>query len=93
MQGNRNEGPPVGLPDPASVEYRAQKLVLLELAVDPPEEGDRIDDLIDRLPLAGHAVVAAITALEAAGLAERHGEVARASAATLYFEYLWPVGL
>jgi hypothetical protein len=93
MQDQRNGRPPGGLPDPDSLEYRAQKLVLLELAVDPPEDGDRIDDLIDRLPLAGHAVVAAITKLEAVGLAARHGEVARASAAALYFEHLWPVAL
>jgi hypothetical protein len=93
MQGQRNGRPPGRLPDPDSLEYRAQKVVLLELVVTPPDEGDRIDDLVDRLPVAGHAVVPAIAALEAAGLAERRGDVARASAAALYFEHLWPVML
>jgi hypothetical protein len=93
MQDQRNRRPPVGLPDPGSLEYRAQKVVLLELVVTPPKEGDRIDDLVDRLPVEGRAVASAIAALEAAGLAERHGDVARASAAALYFEHLWPVML
>jgi hypothetical protein len=93
MQGNRNEGAQVELPDPDSVEYRAQQLVLLELVVDPPEEGDRIADLVDRLPPAGDSVGSAIAALERAGLAERRGDVARASAAALYFEHLLPVML
>lgn len=33
MQGNRNEGQSNELPDPDSPEYRAQKIVLLELVV------------------------------------------------------------
>jgi hypothetical protein len=93
MQGHRNGGPPSRLPDPDSLEYRAQKVVLLELVVSPPRGGDRIGHLLDRLPVAARAVVPAIVALEAVGLAERHGEVARASAAALYFEHLWPVML
>jgi hypothetical protein len=51
MQDQRN-GQPHGLPDPDSLEYRAQKVVLLELVVTPPPGGDRIDDLIDRLAVA-----------------------------------------
>ena len=93
MQDQRNGGSPTRLPDPDSLEYRAQKVVLLELVVTPPAEGDRIDELIDRLCRPGDAIVPAIAALEAAGLAERDGEVARASAAALYFEHLWPVML
>jgi hypothetical protein len=93
MQDQRNGRPPVGLPDPDSREYRAQKVVLLELVVTPPEEGDRVDDLVDRLPVGGRAVGPAIVALEAAGLAERSGDVVRASAAALYFEHLWPHAL
>jgi hypothetical protein len=93
MQGNRNGGPPAELPDPDSLEYRAQKVVLLELVVRPPAEGDRIDDLIDRLCVPGEAIAPAIAALEVAGLAERDDDVARASPAALYFEHLWPVML
>lgn len=93
MQGNRNGGPPSRLPDPDSLEYRAQRLVLLELVVSPPEGGDRIGDLLERLPVPGQTVAPAIAALEAIGLAEHRGDVARASAAALYFEHLWPVML
>jgi hypothetical protein len=82
-----------GLPDPGSVAYCAQKVVLLELVVSPPHAGDRIDDLIARLPVPDHAVVPAIVALEAAGLAEHRSAVARASAAAVHFEHLWPVML
>ena len=63
MQGNRNGGLPTRLPDPDSLEYRAQKVVLLELVVTPPAEGDRIDELIDRLCVPGDAIVPAIAAL------------------------------
>jgi hypothetical protein len=49
MQGNRNGGLPCRLPDPDSLEYRTEKVLLLELVVTPPEDGDRIDELIDRL--------------------------------------------
>ena len=90
MQDQRNGGPPSRLPEHDSLEYRAQKVVLLELVVTPPDEGDRIDELVGRLPVAGHAVVPAIATLEAAGLAERDDEVTRASAAALYFEHHWP---
>jgi hypothetical protein len=93
MHGHRNEGPPTRLPDPASLEYRAQKVVLLELVVTPPAEGDRVDELMDRLCVPGDAIVPAIAALENAGLAKRDGDIARASAAALYFEHLWPVML
>jgi hypothetical protein len=91
MQGHRNEGPPTRLPDPDSLEYRAQKTVLLELVVTPPPEGDSLAYLIDRLPIPGHAIEPAIAALERAGLAIRDGDLTRASAPALYFEYLWPV--
>jgi hypothetical protein len=41
----------------------------------------------------GEAVVPALAALEAAGLAERDGEIARATSVALYFEHLLPVML
>ncbi len=93
MQGNRNGGPPPRLPDPDSLEYRAQKVVLLELVVTPPVEGDHLDYLVERLPIPGHSIEPAIGALELAGLAVRDHDVTRASAPALYFEYLWPVML
>ena len=50
-----------------------------------------MNELIDRLDVLGHAVEPAVAALELVGLAERHGDVVRASLAASYFEYLWPV--
>lgn len=67
--------------------------MLLELVVRPPATGDRIDDLIDRLCLPGDAIVPAIAALEIAGLAERDGDIARATSVAHYFEHLWPPAL
>ena len=91
MHHHRNGGPPSPLPDPYSVEYQAQKIVLLELVVDPPEAGDRLDALIERLGLPSDAVEPAVFALEVIGLAERDMDVVRASPPARYFEYLWPV--
>jgi hypothetical protein len=91
MQGHRNEGPTRGLPDPDSLEHRAQKTVLLELVVTPPAVGDSLAYLIDRLPIPDHTIEPAIAALERAGLAIRDGHFTRASAPALYFEHLWPV--
>jgi hypothetical protein len=93
MQGHRNGGRPCRLPDPDSLEYRAQKVVLLELVVSPPAEGDHLDYLVARLPLPDHSIKPAIAALECAGLAVRNGDITSASAPALYFEYLWPVML
>jgi hypothetical protein len=93
MQGHRNGGQPRGLPDPDSLEYRAQKVVLLELVVTPPLGGDHLDYLVERLPIPDDSIEPAIAALELAGLAVRNGEITTASAPALYFEYLWPVML
>ena len=38
MHHHRNGGPPSPLPDPFSLEYRAQKIVLLELEEAPRRE-------------------------------------------------------
>ena len=91
MHYHRNGGPPSRLPDPYSLEYHAQKIVLLELVVDPPDEGDRLAELVGRLGLPPDAVAPAVLALDAIGLAERDVDVVRASLTARYFEYLWPV--
>lgn len=93
MQGNRNGGPPGGLPDPYGLGYHAQKVVLAELVIDPPEEGHSLGYLLDRLPLPLDAVEPALGALQIVGLAARRGDLARASVPARYFEYLWPVML
>jgi hypothetical protein len=93
MHGNRNGGPPSWLPDPASLDYLAQRIVLAELVIDPPAESDTIGYLIDRLPLPSDAVDPALGALQVVGLAARHGDLARATAPAHYFVHLWPVML
>ncbi len=91
MQGHRNGGRPIRLPDPYSLEYRAQRIVLLELVVDPPADGDRLGELMARLGLPPEAVEPAVTALEVIGLARIREDVVRAPPPARYFEHLWPV--
>jgi hypothetical protein len=91
MHDNRNGGPPSRLPDPASLDCLAQRIVLAELVIDAPQGGDTIGDLIDRLPLPPVAVEPALGALQIVGLASRHGDLARATNPARYVEHLWPV--
>jgi len=93
MRDHRNGGPPSRLPDPDSIQFRAQRLMLLELVVDPPRSGDPLSELVRLLAVPGSSIEPAITALELAGLAQREGDVVRATASARYFEYLWPVRL
>jgi len=91
MQGHRNGGMPIRPPAHDSLEHRAQRLVLLELVVRPPAEGDRLSELVRLLDLPAHSVEPAVAALELVGLARRDGDVVRGSLAARYFEHLWPV--
>ncbi len=91
MPCHRNGGRPIRLPDPYSLEYRAQRVVLLELVVDPPADGDRLGALIDRLGLPPEAVEPAVAALDVGGLARLREDVVRATLPARYFEHLWPV--
>jgi hypothetical protein len=93
MHAHGNGGPPSGLPHPDSLGYHAQKVVLAELVIDPPEDGHSLGYLADMLPLPPEAIEPALSALQAVGLAERRADLARASAPTRYFEHLWPVML
>jgi len=90
MHGHRTA--PVA-PAAGTLANQAQRLVLLEVVVDPPARGDRLADLPRRLDLPAFAIHDAVAALERAGLVDRHGALIRASAAALYFEALWPVAL
>ena len=91
MHDHRNGEPPTRLPDPQGAEYRAQKIVLLELVVYPPAAGDRLDELRARLGIPPESVEPAATALELVGLVERLGDVVHSTPAASYFAYLWPV--
>ena len=79
MPGHRNGGRPIRLPDPYSLEFRAQRIVLLELVVDPPADGDRLGALMERLGLPPGAVEPAVAALEVIGLARLREDVVRAT--------------
>jgi hypothetical protein len=91
MHGHHNGGSPLRVPSPGSLEYTAQRLVLLELVVDPPSGGDRFEELCDAVGLADVDAGGAVAALVAVGLAERRAGVVLASPAAHYFEHLWPV--
>ena len=79
------------LPDPASPEYDAQRLVLAELVVDAPEEGDELAYLRDMVGVPSAAIEPSVAALEAAGLARRDGSRVRATWSARYFAHLCPV--
>ena len=93
MHDHRSGGPLRPLPDPGSLEYHSQKLVLLELVVDPPLAGDRLCTLVRSLDIPSFSVEPAVAALEAIGLAARGDDTVRATPPAQYFEYLWPVML
>jgi hypothetical protein len=93
MRHHRNGGRPSQLPGFDSLEYRAQQLVLLEIVVDPPPIGDPMSELMRRLDVPASSLSIAVAALEVVGLAEREGDVVRATTPALYFEFLWPVRL
>jgi hypothetical protein len=84
---------PAPLASPGTAAFDDQRLLLLELLVDPPPDGDPIAGLARALDRTAGAVEAAAAALAAAGLAERDGERVRATAAALGFDLLWPVRL
>jgi hypothetical protein len=83
----------VTAPAPGTPEHRTQRLVLLELLVDPPQVPERLDELADRLAEPAAAVRAAGAALEAAGLAVREGDALAAAVPARYFEALWPIAI
>lgn len=92
MQDDPN--PPLAdAPSPRSAAYRAQKLVLRELVVDPPAEGDALSVLIERLEIEPRVARMAVDGLVRAGLAEQQSGLVRASCPARYFEFLWPVML
>jgi hypothetical protein len=78
---------------PGTAAFDDQRMLLLELLVDPPRDGDAIADLALVLDRPAGAVAAAAEALVQAGLAARAGDRVRATPPALAFEALWPVCL
>jgi hypothetical protein len=93
MQDHPNPGGPSGAPRPGSVEHRVQRWVLLELVTAVLSEGDGLDRLAFGLKELRPDVEAAVKALVDCGLAERDGDLVRASAAAWRFEALWPINV
>lgn len=79
------------LPDLASPEHEEQRLVLAELVVDAPEQGDELAYLRDMVGVRPASIEPAVAALEAAGLACRDGSRVRATWPARYFAHLCPV--
>jgi hypothetical protein len=91
MQDHPNSGGSSDAPNPDSVEHRVQRWVLLELVTSPPPEADEIDRLAFGVSELRADVEAAVDALVGVGLAERDGQMVRATAAALRFDALLQV--
>jgi hypothetical protein len=84
---------PAAIASPGTAAYDDQRLLLLELLVDPPPEGDAMPDLAAVLERPAGAIAAALAALTRAGLAESRDDRVRASPTALAFDALWPICL
>jgi hypothetical protein len=93
MQDHRSDRWPARVAHPGTPEFEHQRRLLLELAVEPPVDGDRPADLARTLGLAPEALDAAADALVAAGLALRRGGRLFPSPVTMALDALWPIAL
>jgi hypothetical protein len=84
---------PAAIASPGTAAYDDQRLLLLELLVDPPPEGDAMPDLAAVLERPADAVAGAVAALVRAGLAVCDDNRVRASPTALAFDALWPICL
>jgi hypothetical protein len=91
MQDHPSCAAPEAAPSPGSAEYDIQRRLLLELVTTPPPTGDELGSLAVALSQSRREIEAAVQALVDAGLAERDGDIVRASVAALRFEALWPI--
>jgi hypothetical protein len=93
MQSHRSDLWPDGVARPGHPAYEHQRRLILELAIEPPPEGQHPADLARVLELPPVAVNAAADALIAAGLVERRDGRLFPSPATRALEALWPLAL
>jgi hypothetical protein len=93
MQDDRSARWPANVARSDTPEHEHQRRLVLELAVDPPAEGDHPDDLAHTLGFTRAAIDAAADGLVAAGLAEWRDDRLFASAATTALDALWPIGM
>ena len=93
MHGHRSDLRPAGVAQPGSPAHEHQRRLILELAVEPPTDGDRVEDLARTLELSAVALKAAADALIAVGLAERRDGRLFPSPATRAMDALWPLAM
>lgn len=93
MHGESSDPWPAGVARLGTPAHEHQRRLLLELAVEPPAAGDRLEDLARVLELSSADLEAAARGLVAAGLAERRDGRLFASRATRAVEALWPFAL
>jgi hypothetical protein len=93
MQDHRTAPDPTGVARPFTQEHEHQRRLVLELAVEPPIEGDHPVVLARTLGYSVPELEAAAEALIAAGLAERRDGRLFASRATRALDVLWPIAL
>ena len=84
---------PCGVARPGTVEFEAQRLLLLELLVDPPPGGDPLGRLAQTLRLGMRDLRAAAVTLERSGLAQMRDERLEPSPTARAFDALWPIAL
>lgn len=84
---------PAAVARPGTQAYEDQRRLVLELAVEPPVDGDRLSDLARTLQLSPQALEAAAAALVAAGLAERRHDRLFPTAVTRALDALWPLAM
>lgn len=93
MQDHRSPRWPEAIAPPGTAAYDDQRLLMLELLVDPPAGGDRLDALTARLERSAPALRDAARALAGAGLATVHRGRIAATPAAIALDALWPVAL
>jgi hypothetical protein len=93
MQDHRSPRWPAPIATPGTAAFDDQRLLILELLVDPPDGGDRFEALSVTLVRSVPALRRAAVALARAGLATVERDRVMASPAAVAFDALWPVAL
>ena len=93
MHGHRTDQRSAGVAPAGTPAHEHQRRLILELAVEPPPDGDRVEDLAKTLDLTPVALKAAADALIAVGLCERRDGRLFPSSATRAMDARWPLAL
>jgi hypothetical protein len=93
MQDHRSPHWPAPIASPGTSAFDDQRLLILELLVDPPAGGDRFEALSATLGRSVPDLRRAAGALARAGLASVERDRVMASPAAVAFDALWPVAL